>query len=131
MQEEESAFQLNFAKLGGLVTAIAQESMTKEILMVGFANLEALNRSIESGNATFFSRSKNRLWTKGESSGDYLRIVDILIDCDQDALIYLVQLIGVGACHTVDSLTGKRRRSCFYRKIDRSTGRLAPLYKKD
>lgn len=106
----------------GLVTAVAQDHVTGEILMLAHMNEEALQKTIETGKSHFWSRSRQELWLKGETSGNVLFVEDILTDCDQDAIILKVRLEGKGACHT-----GKL--SCFYRKIDTSAGspRLIPL----
>ncbi|MEM7184369.1 MAG: phosphoribosyl-AMP cyclohydrolase, partial [Spirochaetota bacterium] len=103
-------------KRGGLLPAIAQEKATGDILMIGSINQEAFAKAVSSRMATFWSTSRNALWTKGETSGEWLKIIDILIDCDQDAVIYQVELSGSGACHTKDS-KGQIRKSCFYRKL--------------
>ncbi len=100
----------------GLVPVIVQDYATKEVLMLGYANTEALEKTMNEGYATFWSRSRKELWIKGALSGDYLEVKEILIDCDQDTLIYLVQKTNKGACHTVNE-QGERRESCFYRRI--------------
>lgn len=92
----------------GLVTAIAQDAATKEILMVAYMNEESLKMSLESGICTYWSRSRQKLWIKGESSGHTQTFKDILIDCDGDALIFLIEQKGA-ACHM-------GYRSCFFRK---------------
>lgn len=100
-----SAEQIDFEKGGGLVPAIVQHSATGEVLMLGYMNAEALAVTQEKGLVTFWSRSRNRLWTKGGTSGDYLRLVGLAADCDRDAI--LVQAIPEGpVCHT-------GTRSCF------------------
>jgi phosphoribosyl-AMP cyclohydrolase len=115
---------IQFEKRGGLIPAIAQDTETGEILMIGSANQEAFDKTLELGLATFYSTSRQELWTKGLTSGDYLEITDILVDCDQDALIYQVIRKGSGACHT-KTKDGSPRRTCFYRKIDISKHKLA------
>ena len=97
----------------GLVTAIAQDVETSEILMLAHMNAEALQKTIETGKSHFWSRSRQELWLKGETSGNILFVEEILTDCDQDAILLKVRLEGNGACHT-------GRYSCFYRKVDRS-----------
>lgn len=94
----------------GLLTAIAVDSASKDILMVAFMDQEALDKTRETGKAHFHSRSRGRLWMKGESSGHVLDVEEILVDCDQDALVMMVKPAGP-ACHT-------GARSCFYRKLD-------------
>lgn len=94
----------------GLLTAVAIDSVSREVLMVAFMDEAALAKTRESGLATFFSRSRGRLWTKGETSGHFLRVDEILVDCDQDALVLVVRPEGP-ACHT-----GAAR--CFYRRVE-------------
>ncbi len=86
--------------------------------MLAYVNQLALDTTFEKGMATFWSTSRNELWTKGETSGDFLKIVEILTDCDQDALIYRVEPQGSGACHTKNPDSGRTRETCFYRKAD-------------
>ncbi len=101
--------KINFEKLGGIVPVVTQDYKSNKILMVGFVNEDAFMTTLKTQKATYFSRSKNRLWTKGEESGNYQEIVDILIDCDNDTLIYKVKQLGHKAsCH-------KGYESCFYR----------------
>lgn len=93
--------QLDFSKLNGLIPAIIQDNTTNVVLMLGFMNEEALERTEETGQVTFFSRSKNRLWTKGEESGNFLNVVSIASDCDNDTLLIKVNPVGP-VCHTGD-----------------------------
>ena len=105
---------MDFTKLGGLIPAVIQDVATNEVLMVGFMNQEAFDRTRESGFATFFSRSRNALWMKGETSGNRLKVERILVDCDEDTVLVLVTRLGEGhVCHTGE-------RSCFYREWDES-----------
>ena len=98
---------MNFSKLGGLIPAVVQDDESGEVLMLGFMNDEALERTRASGYATFFSRSRNRLWTKGETSGNRLRVTALLTDCDEDTVLLRVTCEGDGnVCHTGS-------RSCF------------------
>ena len=90
---------LNFEKSGGLIPAIIQDNLTSKVLMLGFMNEEAFGKTKETGLVTFFSRTKNRLWTKGEESGNFLRVVSIKEDCDQDTLLIKVNPVGP-VCHT-------------------------------
>jgi phosphoribosyl-ATP pyrophosphohydrolase/phosphoribosyl-AMP cyclohydrolase len=90
---------VNFSKLNGLVPCIVQDAATNIVLMLGFMNVEALEKTIQEKKVTFFSRSKKRLWTKGETSGNFFLLVDILNDCDDDTLLIKVQPTGP-ACHT-------------------------------
>jgi len=94
----------------GLITVVVQDVHDGEILMLAHMNAQALNQTIETGKGTFWSRSRQELWVKGETSGNVLEVEEILIDCDQDAVILKVTLDGTGACHT-------GVRSCFYRKV--------------
>jgi phosphoribosyl-ATP pyrophosphohydrolase/phosphoribosyl-AMP cyclohydrolase len=91
--------ELDFEKMGGLIPAVVQDNTTRLVLMVGFMNKEALEKTQEIGKVTFFSRSKQRLWTKGETSGHFLLVKDILIDCDQDSILIKADPLGV-TCHT-------------------------------
>ena len=99
--------KLNFEKNGGFVIAVAQDADTGQVLMVAHANEIAVRASIQSRKATFWSKSRNALWCKGETSGDTLEIVEIWADCDRDAILYLVRPRGSGACHIVGW------KSCF------------------
>lgn len=90
---------IDFQKSGGLVPAIIQDRLTSKVLMLGFMNEEAFAKTKESGQVTFFSRTKNRLWTKGEESGNFLNVVEILNDCDNDTLLIKVNPVGP-VCHT-------------------------------
>jgi phosphoribosyl-AMP cyclohydrolase len=98
----------------GLLTAVAVDADSGEVLMTAFMNAEALEATRTSKKATFFSRSRQRLWVKGESSGNFLAVEEILVDCDQDCLVLRVRLPARGsACHTGE-------RSCFYRRLPMS-----------
>lgn len=116
--EEGSELQIDFDKRGGLIPAVVQDVADGRVLMLAYVNREALQTTLDKGMATFWSTSRNELWTKGETSGDFLKIVEILVDCDQDALVYRVEPQGGGACHTKDAQTGKTRQTCFYRRLD-------------
>ena len=102
---------LDFAKSGGLVTAIAQDHETGEVLMVAHMNEESFRRTLELGEAVYWSRSRQQLWRKGESSGKTQVVKSVLIDCDGDAVLLRVEQRGGAACHT-----GKR--SCFFRRLE-------------
>ncbi len=102
---------VDFTKSNGLVTAIAQDAESGEILMVANMNEESLARSIELGEAVYWSRSRQKLWHKGEESGNQQKIREMYLDCDGDAILLKVEQIGGAACHT-----GKR--SCFFRKLE-------------
>ena len=112
-REEGLAIKPKF-DASGLVTCVATDAATGEVLMVAHMNDEALRKTIESGEAWYFSRSRNALWRKGETSGQTQRVVEIRLDCDQDAVWLRVEQKGA-ACHT-------GRRSCFYRKVTTSDG---------
>jgi phosphoribosyl-AMP cyclohydrolase len=101
---------LNFDKLGGLIPAIAQDFATGEVLMLAFMNQEAWQHTLESGQATYFSRSRHALWVKGLTSGRIQRVKEIWIDCDADTILLKVEQVGGAACHT-------GHRSCFYSKV--------------
>jgi phosphoribosyl-AMP cyclohydrolase len=109
-QVEEGAKLAPKFDADGLVTCVATDAANGELLMVAHMNAEALARTIESGEAWYFSRSRRKLWRKGESSGHVQRVTEMRIDCDQDAVWIKVEQAGAGACHT-------GRRSCFYRGV--------------
>lgn len=99
--------EFDFEKMGGLLPAVVQDSTDEEVLMVGFMNREALERTLEAGYVTFYSRTRQKLWMKGESSGNRLRVVSALTDCDRDTLLFRVEVEGAGVvCH-------RGTRSCF------------------
>jgi len=102
---------LDFTKLGGLLTAVIQDRATHRVLMVGFMNEEAFRKTVESGFVTFYSRSRNTLWLKGETSGHKLVVKEITTDCDKDTLLIQVEAIGPGVCH-------EGYQSCFFRKLN-------------
>jgi len=103
--------EIAFEKSGGLVSAIVQDHGTGDVLMLGFMNAEALAETLRTREVVFFSRSRNRLWKKGESSGHVLRVRELLVDCDADALLVRVEAVGPGVCH-------EGYRSCFFRRMD-------------
>ncbi len=115
--EEGTELVIDFEKRGGLIPAVVQDVADGRVLMLAYVNAEALKTTFAKGMATFWSTSRNELWTKGETSGDFLKIVEIYTDCDQDALVYKVEPQGGGSCHTKDPDSGKTRASCFYRKV--------------
>ncbi len=123
--EEGQEINLQFQKRDGLLPVVVQDYHSGEILMLGYTNPQALEVTLARKRATFWSTSRQALWTKGETSGDFLRIKEILIDCDQDALVYQVEKEGTGVCHTKDA-QGTARTSCFYRKIDWHSLQLMP-----
>ena len=102
---------MDYTKLDGLVPAVIQDAASGEVLMVGFMNDAALAKTRETGFATFFSRSRQKLWMKGETSGNKLAVEQILVDCDDDTLLIKVRRLGDGnVCHTGE-------RSCFYKPV--------------
>ena len=103
--------EIAFEKSGGLVPAIIQDEASGEVLMLGFMNGEAFALTQRTREVVFFSRSRNRLWKKGESSGHVLKVADILVDCDADALLVRVNPVGPGVCH-------EGYRSCFFRSLN-------------
>jgi phosphoribosyl-AMP cyclohydrolase len=103
--------KLDFNKTGGLVPAIAQDYQTGEILMLAYMNPDAFNATLSTGKATYYSRSRQTLWVKGETSGNMQLIKEIWIDCDDDTVLLKVEQLGGAACHT-------GHRNCFYKKIE-------------
>jgi phosphoribosyl-AMP cyclohydrolase len=103
--------EIAFEKSGGLVPAIIQDNRTGEVLMLGFMNAEALAETQRTREAVFFSRSRNRLWKKGESSGHVLRVLEMRVDCDADALLLRVEPLGPGVCH-------EGYRTCFFQQME-------------
>src|SRR2546427_9129960 len=102
--------QLDYDKLNGLVPAVVQDYVTREVLMVGFMNDEAFRQTLATGFATFFSRTRNKLWMKGETSGHRLAVRQVRVDCDNDSLVLLAEQSGPATCH-------EGYRSCFFRRI--------------
>jgi len=120
---------LDFEKAGGLVTAVIQDHVTGRVLMVGYMNDEAFQKTVETGFATFYSRSRQKLWLKGETSGHRLVVKSIATDCDQDAVLVQVEALGPGVCH-------EGYESCFFRQLDQGNWKItdrraydpAPVY---
>lgn len=102
--------EIDFEKSGGLVPVIVQDDETKDVLMLAYMNREAWLKTLETGKATFWSRSRNELWVKGQSSGNVQIVREILIDCDVDTILLKVEQIGGAACHT-------GYRSCFFTRV--------------
>ncbi len=94
----------------GLIPVVVQDAKTKEVLMLAYANREALELTLKTGYAHYYSRSRRKLWKKGEESGNFQRVVEVRVDCDEDALLYVVEQEGV-ACHTGNY-------SCFFRRLE-------------
>ena len=109
--------QLDFKKTGCLIPAIAQDYATGEILMLAYMNREAFDATLSSGQATYYSRSRQTLWIKGETSGNVQLVKEIRIDCDDDTVLLKVEQLGGAACHT-------GHRSCFYKKLENGSIRV-------
>jgi phosphoribosyl-AMP cyclohydrolase len=108
---EKSIEDIDFEKSGGLVPIIVQDANTKEVLTLAYSNKESLGLTKKTGNSWFYSRSRNKLWMKGEESGNTQKVKEILVDCDSDAIIYLVEPSGP-ACHTGE-------RVCFHHNLEK------------
>jgi phosphoribosyl-AMP cyclohydrolase len=106
-----SGVDLNFDKLGGLVPVVVQDYSSGEVLMLAFMNRQAWEETLKTRRATYWSRSRNQLWVKGETSGNYQEVKEVLVDCDEDTILLKVLQKGGAACHT-------GYRSCFYRRLD-------------
>ena len=103
--------KLDFSKLDGLLPVVVQDASDGRVLMLGFMNDEAFRRTCETGKVTFYSRSRDALWVKGETSGHYLLAKEIQVDCDEDSLVIQAEALGPGVCHN-------GFRSCFYRRFE-------------
>jgi len=130
--ENGTQLSLDFKKLAkvaacgeDLIPAVAQDANTGEVLIVGYVNALALETTLREGMATFWSSSRNELWIKGKTSGDYLEIVEIRVNCEQNSVLYRVKPKGQGACHVKDE-RGIARTGCYYRKIVNSNA-LEPI----
>ena len=104
---------MRFDKLGGLLPAVVQDAESGEVLMLAFMNEEAFQKTLETGRMHYFSRSRNKLWMKGETSGHVQEVQEILVDCDLDAAVFKIRQVGGAACHT-------GYRSCFHRRLEGS-----------
>ncbi len=102
--------KLDFDKMGGLLPTIVQDHQTGDVLMLGFMNKEAWEATLSTGKATFYSRSRQKIWVKGETSGNLQIVKEIRIDCDNDSVLLMIDQIGGAACHT-------GYRSCFYKQV--------------
>ena len=111
----------NFKKLKGLIPAIVQDFKTKKVLMLSFMNEAAWEKTLKTGKATYYSRSRNKIWTKGEESGNTQLVKEVLVDCDEDTVLLKVKQVGNAACH-------KGYESCFFRKL--KDGKLKVIGKK-
>jgi phosphoribosyl-AMP cyclohydrolase len=121
--EEGSALKLDFGKLqkiaktdSQVVPVVVQDAETKDVLVVAYANELALETTLKTGIATFWSTSRNELWVKGATSGDTLKLEEVRVNCEQNSLLYLVRMTRGGVCHTKDA-AGKTRPTCYYRAI--------------
>jgi len=121
--EEGSELRLDFAKLEkvaatgfDVLPVVVQEVESSEVLIVAYVNEQALAHTRKTGKATFWSTSRNELWVKGETSGNILEIVEILVNCEQNSILYRVRLAGAGACHTESD--GVARQGCYYRRLN-------------
>ena len=122
--EEDSRLLIDFNKLKSIaakdlsvVPAVVQNDEDGRVIMLGYVNEQALEETLKSGYAVFWSTSRNEIWRKGETSGDRLKIVEVRINCEQNSLLYKVCLAGAGACHT-KRVSGEHRTSCYYRTVD-------------
>jgi phosphoribosyl-AMP cyclohydrolase len=111
LQARRRHVEIDFQKSGGLVPAIIQDKRSGEVLMLGFMNADSLAETQRSGEVVFFSRSRNKRWKKGESSGHVLRVRELRVDCDADTLLVQVEPVGPGVCH-------EGYRSCFFRRVE-------------
>ena len=125
--EEGSQLEIDFAKLSKIgmnghmvIPVVVQDATSKEVLIVAYANDEAVAETFRLGEAVLYSTSRNELWHKGATSGDVLKVEEVRINCEQNSLLYLVTPKGQGACHTKDE-TGKSRSSCYYRTLENNT----------
>lgn len=110
--------ELDYSKLDGLIPAVIQDFESGDVLMVGFMNNEAFRKTAETGFATFYSRSRNKLWLKGETSGHRLVVKEIRTDCDLDTVLVRVQALGPGVCH-------EGYQSCFFRRLEGNEWKIA------
>ncbi|MGA8270700.1 MAG: phosphoribosyl-AMP cyclohydrolase [Candidatus Sulfotelmatobacter sp.] len=118
--KREIAMEIDFDKMQGLAPAVIQDAATGELLMVGFMNREALEVTLRTGFVTFYSRTRQTLWTKGETSGNRLEVVAAWTDCDRDTVLFRVRVLGAGkVCHTGS-------RSCFTQELPLSAGAPTP-----
>ena len=125
MLEEGESLSLDFEKLHkvvqcgqNLIPAVAQDVDSRQVLMVGYVNREAFQYALRSGVATFWSSSRNELWIKGSTSGEYLKLMETRVNCEQNSILYLVRIACQGACHTKWQ-DGNPRKSCYYRRVTR------------
>lgn len=122
--EEGLELNLDFTKLRKIasgsedvIPAVAQDSVTGEVLIIGYVNELALKTAFEEKKATFWSTSRNELWIKGKTSGDFLELQEVRVNCEQNSILYLVKLAGKGSCHTKGA-DGQARHGCYYRTVN-------------
>lgn len=127
--EEGSKLQLDFGKIGKVakqcdtvLPVAVQNADTKEVILVAYANQLALDESVKTRVATFWSTSRNELWIKGKTSGQYFELLDIYVNCEQNSLVYIVRPKGGGICHTKNAKG--EPRNCYYRRLNLDTGEL-------
>ena len=121
--EESTDINLQFEKRNGILPVAVQETSTGQILMLASVNKEAFKYTVKNKIAAFYSTSRQELWVKGKTSGNYLQLDQLLIDCDQDALVYKVSLKKGGVCHTFNQF-GENRKACFYRSLNMESEKL-------
>ena len=121
--EEGSALSLDFQKLrkiasgaADVIPAVAQDALTGEVLILGYVNELALQTALKEKKATFWSTSRNELWIKGLTSGDFLELLEVRVNCEQNSILYKVRPAGQGACHTKEN--GQARTGCYYRRLN-------------
>ncbi|MFT5468397.1 MAG: phosphoribosyl-AMP cyclohydrolase [Verrucomicrobiales bacterium] len=122
--EEGQQLKLDFTKLqkiaatgSEVVPAVAQDADSGEVLIVGYANQLALDTALKEKMATFWSTSRNELWIKGKTSGDFLELIEVRVNCEQNSILYKVRMAGAGSCHTKGA-DGKARLGCYYRRLN-------------
>jgi phosphoribosyl-AMP cyclohydrolase len=116
--------ELDFKKLQAIskigedvLPVVVQHAMTRDVLTLAYTNFDALIQTQETGIATFWSTSRNALWVKGATSGNYLKLVEIRVNCENNSLLYLVEPQGAGVCHVIDPTTGVHNPSCFFNRL--------------
>jgi len=131
--EEGTQWKLDFDKLAkasasspGLIPVAVQNADTQEVILVAYANQQAVQASLDSGEAVFWSTSRNELWHKGKESGNTFALLEIRVNCEQNSLLYIVRPNGGGMCHTRNQ-EGHSRRGCYYRRLNPATGQLENL----
>lgn len=126
--EETDKIQLDFEKINsikGVVPVAVQNLETNEVILIAFTNQDALTESLKTGVAVFWSTSRNKLWIKGKTSGNYFDLIEVIVNCEQNSLVYKVKPKKDGICHTQNSQG--ENRNCFYRKLNMGNGKLINL----